>query len=276
MFPWHVALLASLSLACDSAHPTTVSSSLGAAGQAVFTEDFESGNLAAWHDGVDPVRHTIVRDPASAQSGSHYLAVKYPRGGDGGWLTHFLPSRFDSLTVSFHARFPPDWEGGTKLVGLYGSPAAGRWAPFGKAGVCPSGTDYFAAMIVTEPSGSPGPVRFYTYYPAMAREPDGTTCWGRYGDGSETYFAPPPLERGRWHHVEFAVTLNAPGRKDARQTFRLNGGPQAAWEGFSFGDTAVLKLSAVQLSFSVTGGVPRDLELHVDNLEVRRFAKSER
>ena len=131
-------------------------------------------------------------------------------------------------------------------------------------------------MLVTEPADNPGPLRFYTYYPEMAREPDGQTCWGRYGDGSETIPTPPPaLERGRWHHVEFAVTLNEPGRNDARQMFRLNGGPRAAWEGFSFGDTAALKLNAVQLSFSVTGGVARDRELHVDNLVVTQRLRAD-
>ncbi len=242
---------------------------MSAAAQPVFSEDFESGTLAAWHDGTDPARQRVVRDPASAQSGSHYLAVTYPRGADGGWLTRFLPARFDSLTVSFHVRFPTDWEGGTKLVGFYGLPAGDQWAAFGKAGVCPSGADYFAAMLVTVPSGNPGPVRFYTYFPAMARELDGKTCWGRYGDGSETDATPAPaLERGRWHHVEFGVTLNAPGRTDAYQIFSVNGGPQATWRGFSLGDTAALKLTAIQLSFSVTGGVARDRELHVDNLLV--------
>src|SRR5688572_8947884 len=102
------ALVASLSLACDG--PRLAGSSVvSGAGVPVFAEDFESGTLAAWDDGVDPARQRVIRDPASAQSGSHYLAVTYPRGADGGWLTHFLPQRFDSLIVSYHLRFPPDW-----------------------------------------------------------------------------------------------------------------------------------------------------------------------
>jgi hypothetical protein len=261
VLPWPVFI------GCNSSALPSLAASYG---QTVFSDDFESGSLSAWDDGVDTARHRVVRDPSSAPSGSHYLAVTYARGADGGWLTHFLSQRFDSLTVSFHVRLPADWEGGTKLVGLYGSPAGDRWAPFGKAGGCPTGADYFAAMLVTEPSSNPGPMRFYTYYPAMAREPDGRTCWGRYGDGSETYATPAPaLERARWHHVEFGVTLNAPGRTDAYQTFTVNGGPPAVWSGFSFGDTEALKLTAVQLSFSVTSGVARDHELHVDNLVVR-------
>ena len=264
VLPWPVFI------GCDSSALPSLAASYA---QPVFSDDFESGSLSAWDDGVDTARHRVVRDPASAQSGSHYLAVTYPRGADGGWLIRFLPARFDGLTVSFHVRFPTDWEGGTKLVGLYGSPADNPWAPFGKAGACPTGADYFAAMLVTEQEENPGPLTFYTYYPAMAREPDGQTCWGRHGDGPEPYPTPPPaLERGRWHHVEFAVTLNSPGQEDASQMFRLNGGRPARWDGFSFGDTARLKLSAVQLSFSVTHGTARDRELHVDNLVVRNPA----
>src|SRR5260370_5350875 len=44
----------------------------------VFAEDFESGTLAAWRDGVDPTRQRGVTDPTSAQAGSQYLAVDYP------------------------------------------------------------------------------------------------------------------------------------------------------------------------------------------------------
>ena len=61
------------------------------------------------------------------------------------------------------------------------------------------------AMVITEVTGNPGPTRFYTYYPAMKREPDGVTCWGRYGDGKETYVPPLELSLGGWHHIEFSV-----------------------------------------------------------------------
>src|SRR5262245_59783223 len=53
--------------------------------------------------------------------------------------------------------------------------------------------------------------RFYSYFPAMAREPDGVTCWGRYGDGTETYTPPLTLSARVWHRIEFWVRLNTPG-----------------------------------------------------------------
>lgn len=235
----------------------------------LFADDFESGTLAAWSDGVDPGRQRVVTEAALAQSGSRYLEVIYPAGGDGGWLTRFLMPGYDSLHVSYYVRFPAGWRGGTKLIGVYGSRTDDRWSALGKAGSCPTGTDFFIAMVVTEPTGDPGPARFYTYYPAMAREPDGVTCWGRYGDGTETYVPPLALSPGEWHHVEFWVKLNAVGKADASQTLWIDGVQRGTWSGLSLRSGDVLRLNAVQLSFNrgVSGG-PVAQHLYVDHVVV--------
>jgi hypothetical protein len=266
-------LVVSALVACDRG-------SLGSSGSlpegqdgSIFREDFESGTLAEWQDGVDPSRHRIVTDAASAQSGSRYLVATYPAGRDGGgWLTRFLLPGHDSLYVSFYVRFPANWQGGTKLLGLYGSRTDDQWSAFGKAAVCPDGTDFFTAMLLTEPGGNPGPVRFYTYYPSMAREPDGVTCWGRYGTQSTpaaSYASSLILSRGAWHHVEFSVRLNTPGQADGHQAFWIDDAAWGNWPGLSFRDSEMLRLNSVQLSFSQGAGVPQAQELHVDNLLVR-------
>jgi hypothetical protein len=123
-------------------------------------------------------------------------------------------------------------------------------------------------MLIAEETGNPGPVRFYTYYPAMRREPNGITCWGRYGDGSEGYVPPLTLSPGIWHRIEFFVQLNPPGRANGRQMFWINGAQRGSWSGISFRDDTMLQLNAIQLTFSVSGGVPGPQELHVDNLAV--------
>lgn len=229
----------------------------------VFADGFESGSLAAWDDGMDVARHRVVQDPAGARSGSHYLQVTYPPGNDGGWLTAFLPPGYDSLYVSAHVRFPPGWRGGTKLLALYGSRVDNQWSAFGQAGQCPSGADFFAAMLVAEGSGDPGRARFYTYYPAMAREPDGVTCWGRFGDGAERYELPGALARGDWHHIEFWVRLNTPARADASQEFWIDGVPGGTWSGFSLRSSEVLRLNALQMTFSrdLSGTTAQHLDL---------------
>jgi hypothetical protein len=230
----------------------------------VFAEDFEGGDFAAWQDGVDPARHRIVLDSNGSQSGSHYLEVTYPSSGDGGWLTHFLPAGYDSLYVSVWVRFPEEWQGDTKLLALYGSRTDNAWSAFGQAGKCPAGTDFFAAMLVLNQS-----IRFYTYYPSMAREPDGVTCWGRFGDGSE-HFEPASLSNATWHHIEFAVKLNTPGQSDATQTYWVDGARRGEWSGFAFRVSEILRLNAVQLTFSRTNTPGRATQhLDVDHVVVR-------
>lgn len=251
----------------QTSHTSVGPSPLGGSGDTIFADDFESGTLAAWQDGIDPARHRVVADPAPGQAGNHYLSATYPAGRDGGWLTRFFMPGYDSLRVSYDVRFPAAWTGSTKLIALYGSRMDDQWSAFGKAGLCPSGRDFFAAMMVVDAGIDPGPLLFYTYYPAMGREPDGFTCWGRFGNGSETYM-PLSLSRGVWHHIEFSVTLNTPGQADARQLFSVDGVQRGSWSGFSFRDSEILRLNAVQLTFSAyLESQPR--ELHIDNLVVR-------
>jgi hypothetical protein len=183
-------------------------------------------------------------------------------------MTHFIRPGSDSLYVGMDIRFPRYWMGGTKLVGLYGSRSDDQWSGFGRAGVCPSGSDFFLAMLVTEPMSAVG-TRFYTFYPAMAREPDGVTCWGRFDDGSERYTPPLTLSFGEWHRVEFWVRLNTPDRS-GEQVFWIDGTELGRWSGIALRQSAILQLNAVQLSFSVSDGVPQTQQLHVDNLIVRR------
>ena len=248
---------------------TSPSGSGSARGDTVVVDDFESNDLNAWVDEVDPARHRIVTDSAAAQSGRRYLEVTYLAGGDGGWLTRFFMPGYDSLYVSYYVRFPTGWQGDTKLIALYGSRTDDQWSALGKAGTCPSGSDFFATMLVALGTENPGPMRFYTYYPAMAREPDGVTCWGRFGDGTETYAASLGLSPDVWHHVELWVKLNAPDQTNVVQTFWLDGVQRGSWSGISLRRTKDLRLNALQLSFNrgTAGGVLAQ-RLHVDHLTV--------
>jgi hypothetical protein len=267
-----VVVSAAAMLACELGDRSVAPEQLGFAATSlsppdtVFAEDFESGTLNAWQDGVDAARHRVVSDPSFAQSGSRYLDVTYPTGADGGWLTRFLLPGYDSLYVSYYVRFPTNWQGSTKLIAFYGSRTDNIWSAFGKAGVCPNGTDFFAAMLVTDLVGSPGPTRFYSYYPAMARQPDGVTCWGRFGDGTETY-APLAMSTGVWHHVEYWLKLNTPGQSNSSQTFWIDGVQRGTWSGLSFRSSTILNLNSVQLTFS-NGGTPQTQHLYVDHLVV--------
>src|SRR5882762_9560052 len=250
--------LSNIVRAVTDVHPGAVSPT-----DTVFAEDFESGSLVTWQDGVDSTLHGVLTDPSLAHSGSHVLLVTYPAGSDGGWLTHWFMPGYDSLYVSYWVRFPTTWLGGTKLIAVYGSRTDNQWSAFGQAGKCPTGTDFFAAMLVLNQT-----VRFYTYYPEMAREPDGLTCWGRFGDGGETSVSA-PMTPDLWHHVAFSVKLNSPGRADASQTFWVDGVRRGTWSGFSFRVSEILRLNAVQLTFSRTlSNEPTNQHLDVDHIVV--------
>jgi hypothetical protein len=238
-------------------------------GETLFAEDFESGTLDAWQDGVNPSKQRVVTG-ADAQSGNRYLAVTYPAGSDGGgWLTRFFMPGYQSLYVSLYVRFPNGWTGGTKLVGLYGSRVDNQWSAFGKSGICPNGTDFFDTMLVAEQIGDPGPLRFYTYYPEMSREPGGNVCFGRFGDqvGQANYSGSVALRPDAWHKIEFQVQLNTPGHSDGQQVFWVDGKQGAVWQNMRLRDSDILRLNAVQLSFS--GDAARNQELHMDSIQVR-------
>lgn len=232
----------------------TVSSVQQAKIDTIFYDGFESGNFDKWQDGYNPQKHQIVTDPAGAVAGTHYLEATYPVGQDGGWLTTFFMPGYDSAYVRLYVRFEPTWTGSTKIFGLYGSRTDNQWSAFGQAGKCPTGTDFFAAMVVTDQSGATSgttnPLRFYTYYPAMAREPDGVTCWGRYGDGTEQYNAPLQMTLGVWHKLEFWLKLNTIGNSDAVQQFWLDGQLKGSWSGIQFRSSSILEINSLQLSFS--------------------------
>src|SRR5437867_3288953 len=251
--------------------PPPPADSIPPSSTAIFSEGFESGTLAAWQDGVDPSKQRVITDASLAHSGTHVLEVTYPQGADGGWLTRFFMPGYDSLHVSAWVRLADNWVGATKLLALYGSSVDDQWPAFGKAGVCPNGSDFFATTLVTEPTGDPGPMRFYTYYPAMARQGDGVTCYGVSGDGSESYYPPMTLSRGAWHKIDFWVKLNAPGATDFDQKFWIDGVLRGDWHGISLRSTTDLRLNSVQLSFSygnANNASPQAQQLYVDDIVV--------
>ena len=179
----------------------------------VFVETFESGTLTQWQDGVNPTLHKVLTDPAFARSGTRYLEITYPVGQDAGWLTRFFMPGYDAIRVSYWFRLSANWQGNTKLIALRGSRTDNQWSASGQAGQCPTGSDFFDATVFLE-APAPQALRFYTYYPGMPKQPDGVTCWGVSGDGSEQYTLR-TVSKDVWHHLEFEVRLNAPGQNTA-------------------------------------------------------------
>ena len=233
-----------------------------------------------WDDSAGGPTHVVVSDGTFAFSGSHYLKILYPLGVNGGGsLSKFLGlPGYTKAFVSYHFRIPGSFAGGTKLFMFRGSRIDNVWSSFGVAGSCPDGTDFFLANVVTRPLPTL-PLRFYSYYPGMAREPDGSVCWGRYGDsydpdgGSKnpaSYFPPLDVSRDAWHTVEFEVQLNDPGQANGVQRFWLDGVLRGEWRNFVFRTTPNLRITAFTLESSMNeiGSTPRLEEMYVDDILV--------
>jgi hypothetical protein len=236
----------------------------------IFYDGFESGTFTKWTDGYNSTKHHILTDAAGAVAGTHYLDVTYTQGSDGGWLnTWFMPG-YDSAFVRAYFKVESAWTGGTKFFSLYGNRTDDMWSASGKAGICPTGTDFFSAMIVTEPSGGSAgltpPLRFYTYWPDM--NPAGG-CYGNYGNGSETYTPPLQITTGAWHKIEFWLKINTVGQTNAVQKFWVDGQLKGSWSGIRLRTSNILRINELQLAFSVCcGGATRTQHGYVDEVLV--------
>jgi hypothetical protein len=236
----------------------------------IFGDDFESGTLSTWQDGVNPVKHRVITDASRAAGGSRYLEITYPGGGEGGWLTRFFMPGYDSLYVSYDVQFETDWTGGTKLLNIRGSRTDDQWSSFGQAGNCPDGSQWFATNVVMLADENPGPIRFYTYFPGMQREDDGVTCWGRFsGMGVTNYTGTSTISRGVWHRVEVFVKLNTPGQGNGVQRVWVDGQLRGEWSGLALRSTNMLKLNSITLEGSLMGPTQAATRrLLVDNVVV--------
>jgi len=245
----------------------------------LYRDDFESGSLN-WDDSAGGATHLVVADASFAYSGSHYLKILYPVGVNGGGsLSKFLLPGYTKAYLRYRMRIPGNFVGGTKLIMFRGSDPANVWASFGVAGSCPNGTNWFLANVVARDQTTL-PLRFYSYYPGMHTEPDGTTCWGRYGDSYDpggasanpaSYFSPLDVTRDVWHTVEFEVQLNDPGQANGVQRFWLDGVLRGEWRNFVFRTTSTLRITAFTLESSMNetqGGSPQNEEMYVDDILV--------
>jgi hypothetical protein len=246
-----------------------------AAGDTVMKEDFEASstvNNLVWTDRGFAARQTIDSSTGAARTGQKALRIEYPQGSDGGWLTHTFPPGWDTIYVSYWVKLQSGWLGGTKLISFYGGLTTNPLSAAGKASQCPDGTQWFVATTIAEqfqgPSGPTGPTRFYTYYPDMQPDASGA-CYGSPGPPG-TYVQPTVLSAGAWHLIEFEVILNTPGQLNASQQLWVDDVLVGSWSGFRFRETTDLRLNAVTISASLSGGAAQTQYMWVDDLVVLR------
>lgn len=240
-------------------------------GTLIFSEGFEAGSLAVWDDRSNPDRHRVVESSSLAHTGSHVLEFSYDQGSDGGgFLTKFFMPGYDSLLVTFWNRYSADWESGGYLVGIFGSRTDDQWTAFGKAAVCPNGSDFFNVWLYADYPANPGPVRFYTYHTDMQT----SDCYGDTGGGRAVYSGDRTLDPGVWHRVDIWVRLNAPGQSNGVQRFWVNGLLVGEWTGLNFRNSDILRLNSVMITAYQSFGVPQDQLRYVDDIAVYANAPS--
>jgi hypothetical protein len=231
-----------------SANVTVTAASAGT----VFSDDFESGTMSKWNESDASVQQ-VINDPASAHSGNRFLRLTYGiGGGDAAWLNKYFNQGYTQVYVRFYVRFSSNFTGGTKMVGFHGAPIGNPSAGVGRAGICPNGSDSFAAMTVND-FGDTYPTKMYTYWQDMWADSNGQ-CWGRYGPTPSTfpYISPMPnLTKGVWHKIEYTVKMNSGATvADGEQRFWVNGVKYGEWTGIRFGNPGLINIGVLIISGS--------------------------
>ena len=217
-----------------------------------FSDGFESGTLAAWdnHDSdFDDPDLSVTDDPANVHSGERALQIAAPPGkGAGGKLPKWFMPGYDQIYARWYCKFADSFDQGNHMhfVHLLGNNVNNRWSAFGKAGIKPSGTDFFSTGF--EPwrawgkHPAPGAMMFYAYYPDMQRARDGR-YWGNIFDADPPFV----VERGRWYCMEVMVKLNEPGKQDGMQVAWVDGQEIIRVENLRWRDGEMLRLNCFWL-----------------------------
>ncbi|MFB3789172.1 MAG: hypothetical protein ACE15F_22665 [bacterium] len=215
----------------------------------IFSDDFESGNLAKWDaDSVvnDPSRLRLTEDPAQAFRGKYAVEITAPVGaGTGAKLNKWFMPGYDRIYARWYCRFAEDFDQGNHMhfVHLLANRADNKWSAFGKAGLKPAGDDFFTTGL--EPwrdwgrHPAPGELMLYTYHMDMPIDPKMGKYWGEMKRPEPSVI----IERGRWYCLEMMVQANTPGKADGEEAFWVDGRPAGRFTGIRWRDTADLKIN---------------------------------
>ena len=262
---WSVALLLFLGplAVCHAAERRCADSAV------IFCDDFERGTFDEWEDGYKPELHRITSDPSQAYAGSGALEVTYPEGGEGKWLARWFMPGYDHTFARMYIKFEEGYRCGqncTKILAFYGNRLDDRYSGFGKAGLRPTGTDFFFASLVTlnwQRQPDPGEIIFYSYFPEMKAAPDGK-YWGNFSFQEDPREA---IQGGRWYCLELEVKANQPGQRDGVQRVWINDEYKGEVTGMRWRDTDQVRINAFQLTFSASP-VPVTEHVWIDQVVV--------
>lgn len=172
---------------------------------------FRDWNCPGWNMGLNNV--SIVGGSEARHARGQSLRLTLPKGVAGcssekdcaNWKPH-IGAQLDSLYYAYWVKFPENFDFvlGGKLPGI------GSFEPR-VGGEKPNGNDGWSVRMMWEKDGKPGQ---YVYHPDQAKNFGDFIAWDT-----------PPLEKGRWYHIQTHVKLNTPGKRDGIITTWLDGKP---------------------------------------------------
>ena len=215
----------------------------------IFADDFESGDFAMWDSESnfdDPRRIRLTTDPVHVYRGHYAVEVTARIGsGSGGQLnTWFMPG-YDRVYARWYCKFAADFDQGNfmHLNTLLANRRDNKWSAYGKAGIRPSGDDFFISELVPWRDWGrhppPGEMMMYTYHMDMPADPNSGMYWGENKKTEEKVV----LERDRWYCMEMMVEANTPGEADGEQAFWIDGQLAGRFTGIRWRSTADLKIN---------------------------------
>jgi hypothetical protein len=220
----------------------------------IFDEGFESGDLSAW-DNVNTNRYAITSDPAEIKTGNYALEGTIPEGDGWGEINKWFMPGYDEVYVRFDVMFEVGFQNlrgdgnGMHFASVSGNHIDNKWSSHGKAGIVPSGYDFFATTVDPEhPYSDPTlhPLMFYSYFPDM------NCCYGNLFKQVE-----PKVEivAGQWHELIIHVDAGSPGEFDGSQQLWIDGQLQIDAQGMRWRDTTDLRVNEFAIVDYMPGSV---------------------
>jgi len=255
-----------LLLATVAALAALTSPASAGAGTVIFEDDFETGDLSRW-DNVHTGRYGITNDPSHVKTGTYALEGTIPAGDGWGEINKWFMPGYDEIYVRFDVMFEEGFQNlrgdgnGMHFASVSGNHVDNKWSSHGKAGIVPSGYDFFTTTVDPEHPYGDGnlyPFMFYTYYPDM------DCCYGNLFKQSD-----PEVETvaGTWHELVIHVDAGTPGRYDGSQQLWIDGQLKIDVQGIRWRDTHDLKLNEFAIVDYMPGS-PRTQHIWFDNVLV--------
>jgi len=237
---------------------------LGPTSTIIVQDGFEGTDLSAWT--VDPGRYSLTTTAGRVHSGHQSLQTLFSATNGYGSITRWFMPGYDDVYVRFYVMFQEGFQNlrsdgnGMHFLTVCGNNINNIWACSGKAGIVPTGAEYFYAGLDPEEVGLPTlqPLSFYTYWPDM------TCCYGN--DGFQA--APKvPLVGGQWQEVVMHIKMNTPGQSDGLQEVWLNGVKKLSQPNMRWRTTTDVRVNQIRFD-NYMPGAPQTQYLWIDDVTV--------